>query len=236
MQRKKIKQVNENTTGNHTSAVAIFGSIVILAGIILLSYNYILSKKVMAYDYMANVFYSNAQEQEGEIPNQNQGQTQNSNEESNSNENSTEENSSVSSNNNSAFQYIGYLEIPKINLKKGFVDKNSKDNDVERNLYIATNSSYPDVDKGNFIIAAHSGTGWKAFFNNLYKLSKNDQAIVTYNNKKYTYNIVNIYKQNKTGKIAIYRNYDKTTLTLVTCTNNDDKTQTIYVAELVSVS
>ncbi|MBO5138401.1 MAG: sortase [Bacilli bacterium] len=239
MQRRKIKQANANSTGKHTSAVAIFGSIVIVAGIMLLSYNYILSKKVIAYDYMANVFYSNVQEKEGEIPNQTQSheQSQNSNEESNSNENPTEENkSSISSNSNSAFQYIGYLEIPKINLKKGFVDKDSKDNDVERNLYIATNSSYPDVDKGNFIIAAHSGTGWKAFFNNLYKLSKNDQVIVTYNNKRYTYNIVNIYKQNKTGKIAIYRNYDKTTLTLVTCTNNDDKTQTIYVAELVSVS
>ena len=35
--------------------------------------------------------------------------------------------------------------------------------------------------------------------------------------------------------IAIYRNYKKTTLTLVTCTNNDSNSQTIYIAELQSV-
>ena len=43
-----------------------------------------------------------------------------------------------------------------------------------------------------------------------------------------------IYKQAKTGKIAIYRNYNKTTLTLITCTNYDSKTQTVYISELVS--
>ena len=111
-------------------------------------------------------------------------------------------------------EYIGYLTIPKINLNKGFVDKRKK---------------------GNFIIAGHSGTGWKAFFNELYRLNIGDEAYVTYKGKKYTYKITNIYKQPKTGKIAIYRNYDKTTLTLITCTNNDDTTQTVYIAELDNV-
>ena len=95
-------------------------------------------------------------------------------------------------------------------------------------------SNYPDVDKGNFILAGHSGTGWKAFFNDLYKLSAGDTAKITYKDKTYTYQITNIYKQPKTGKLAIYRNYDKTTLTLITCTNNDSTTQTIYIAELIN--
>ena len=38
------------------------------------------------------------------------------------------------------------------------------------------------------------------------------RAIVTYQNKKYTYKIVNIYEQEKTGKIAIYRDMNKTCL------------------------
>ena len=71
---------------------------------------------------------------------------------------------------------------------------------------------------------------------NKLELNVGDTAYVTYKNKKYTYKITNIYKQSKTGKIAIYRNYDKTTLTLVTCTNNDSKTQTIYISELQSVT
>ena len=96
-------------------------------------------------------------------------------------------------------------------------------------------STYPDVERGNFILAGHSGTGWKAFFNELYRLNVGDEAYVTYKGKKYTYKITNIYKQNKTGKIAIYRNYNKTTLTLVTCTNNDEATQTVYIAELENV-
>ena len=69
----------------------------------------------------------------------------------------------------------------------------------------------------------------------MYKLNKGDVAYVTYKNKKYTYKIVNIYTQPKIGTIAIYRNYDKTTLTLVTCTNDDSTTQTIYIAELESI-
>ena len=133
-------------------------------------------------------------------------------------------------------EYIGYLNIPKINLTKGFLDKRSTENDVEKNILVVDGSTYPDVDKGNFILAGHSGTGWKAFFNDLHELNVGDTAYVTYKNKKYTYKITNIYKQSKTGKIAIYRNYDKTTLTLVTCTNNDSKTQTIYISELQSVT
>ena len=37
------------------------------------------------------------------------------------------------------------------------------------------------------------------------------------------------------GRLAIKRDYNKTTLTLVTCTNNDSSTQTIYIAELLRV-
>ena len=85
------------------------------------------------------------------------------------------------------------------------------------------------------MLAGHSGTGWKAFFNDLYKLTRGDKATVSYKGKTYTYKIVNIYTQPKVGTIAIYRNYDKTTLTLITCTNNDSTTQTIYIAELESV-
>ena len=115
------------------------------------------------------------------------------------------------------------------------MDIKAPDNDVEKNILVVDGSSYPDVDKGNLIIAGHSGTGWKAFFNDLYKLEVGDVANVEYKNKKYTYKITKIYKQKKSGTIAIYRNYKKTTLTLVTCTNNDPNSQTIYIAELQGV-
>lgn len=131
--------------------------------------------------------------------------------------------------------YIGYLEIPKINLNKGFTDINSKYNTVNKNIQVVSGSSYPNVDKGNFIVAAHSGNSYLAYFKNLYKLVIGDNAYVTYGGKKYTYKIVNIYEQEKTGKIAIYRDTNKTTMTLVTCTKNSKTKQTIYILELTNI-
>ena len=220
---KRIQRKQEyNKKRISPSVVAIVGAILTLTGGFFISYNYIQSKKVIAYDYMANVFYEKNKDQKdiaSQITESTEGQEQIEEEESDT---YTDE-------------YIGYLIIPKINLQKGFVDKRSSENEVEKNIMVVEGSNYPDVKRGNFIIAGHSGTGWKAFFNELYQLTTGDKAYVTYKGKKYTYTITNIYKQPKTGTIAIYRNYDKTTLTLVTCTNNDDTTQTIYIAELEKV-
>ncbi len=212
-----------------SSGVAALASIFIIIGGFFIFNNFLHSKKIIAYDYMANVFYEKAVEESKKE------ETKKEDEPNTPEENKTEEPEPTTSPTTTyQINYIGYLEIPKINLKKGFLDINDKDNDVEKNIYVSPNSSYPDVEKGNLIIAGHSGTGWKAFFNDLYKLNKDDLIYVTYKNKKYTYKIDNIYKQNKSGKISIYRDYEKNTLTLVTCTNNDSKTQTVYIAYLTN--
>ena len=130
--------------------------------------------------------------------------------------------------------YIGTITIPKINLKAGFVSMESKENNVDKHVAIMPTSTYPDVVNGNFILAAHSGRGKISYFNNLYQLVNGDTVTIEYRGKNYTYQIVNIYQEPKNGKVAIYRNYNKTTLTLITCTNNNSKTQTIYIAELIS--
>lgn len=214
--RIKRKPNKNNKRKNSPCLTAFIGALLTLVGGFFLSYNYIQSEKVVAYDYMAKTYYNgtdvvvvpeeeieeaNNQDLTGEVTN----------------------------------DYIGYLTIPKINLTKGFLDKRSTENNVDKNLLVVSGSNYPDADKGNFIIAGHSGTGWNSFFNDLYKLNKGDIAYVTYNGKKYIYSIVNIYTQPKVGKLAIYRDYSKTTLTLITCTNNDATTQTVYIAELTSV-
>ena len=85
--------------------------------------------------------------------------------------------------------YVGYLEIPKINLKRGFAAFGSPYNNVDKNVTILPTSVYPDVELGNFILAGHSGQGSLAFFNDLYKLKHGDQAIVYYKNVKYTFKI-----------------------------------------------
>jgi LPXTG-site transpeptidase (sortase) family protein len=133
-----------------------------------------------------------------------------------------------------AKEFIAYLEIKKINLKQGLVSKNSKYNHVSYNIQMLSLSDYPDKEKGNVILAAHSGTGYLAFFKNLYKLSLGDEAKITYKGEVYTYKIVNIYNVPKVGKVRVGRNYEKTCLTLITCTHNSKTEQTVYILELAS--
>lgn len=201
---------------------AFVGATITLIGIFFLSYNYIEQKKIIAYDHMAKEFYTSKESSNEPIIEIVEEEEDKSIEDEGLTGEITND-------------YIGYLTIPKINLTKGFLDNRSQENDVDKNILVVEGSNYPNIEKGNFIIAGHSGTGWNSFFNDLYKLTIGDTVYVTYMNKKYIYSIQNIYKQPKTGKLAIYRDYNKTTLTLITCTNNESTTQTIYISELKSI-
>ena len=130
------------------------------------------------------------------------------------------------------YNYIGYLEIPKINLKKGFVDIKSKDNNVNKNVAIMKDSVFPNVDGSLMVMASHNGTCWNCYFKNLKKLVNNDIIYIYYDNVRYTYKLVNIYEVKKTGTVSIYRNSRKTTLALVTCKWGTKDTQVVYIAEL----
>lgn len=221
---KMDKQNSINKERVSPYVTAFIGALITLIGGFFLFYNYIQSQKIMAYDYMSKTFY-NAKEKTVE----------NLKVEIKEEEDEREPLEDPGLTGEITDEYIGYLTIPKINLTKGFLDNRSSQNNVDINLLVVEGSNYPNVKNGNFIIAGHSGTGWNSFFNDLYKLNIGDTAYISYQNKKYNYSIVNIYTQPKTGKLAIYRNYDKTTLTLITCTNNDSTTQTIYILELDNI-
>ena len=129
--------------------------------------------------------------------------------------------------------YLGRLMIPKINFNRGFYKIDSKYNDVNINIQVMKGSSYPDVARGNFIIAGHSGNVWYSFFKNLYKLKIGNVAYVTYKNEKYTYKLVDIYEVKKTGTVTVKRKKSKSVMTLITCTKNSKTMQTIYIFEQV---
>jgi len=130
------------------------------------------------------------------------------------------------------YDYIGMLEIPKINLKRGFVDLNSKYNKVNYNITVIKGSTFPNEQNNNLILAAHSGICDVCFFDKLFNLSKGDKAYVNYKNKKYSYTLVNTYEVQKDGSIPIYRDYDKNVLTLITCTRYSDTKQTVFIFEI----
>jgi len=206
--------------------IVFIGVILFISGILFISSNYLNEKVDNAYSYMNNLLLdanSTIIEMREEV------------------EISNTEDSTSSFENEQVYvdpylnYYIGSIEIPKINLNKGFTDINSPYNTVNKNIQVVAKSTYPDVSGGNLILAAHSGNSYLAYFRNLYLLNLGDVAYINYNSHKYTYKIVNIYLQEKTGKIAIYRDSSKTTLTLVTCTKDDKFHQTIYILELENI-
>ena len=216
------------STHTKNKIVIVFGVSLIIIGFIFLSSNYLNEKRDIAYQYMNNLLLENREivelkEEVGIV------ETTSSLEEQEKEQQEKEEHVDPY-----LKYYVGTLEIPKINLSKGFTEINSKYNTVNKNIQVVESSTYPDVDKGNFIIAAHSGTSYLAYFKNLYKLELGDMAFVNYKGKKYSYKIVNIYEQDKTGQIAIYRDANKTTMTLVTCTKDSKTKQTIYILELTN--
>lgn len=204
------------------------GFLLILFGIFLCSYQFIQKKKLHAFDKMGQKLYY----QKEEVVNKSKDEiTTVPNVEE---KNSVEKKEEITNNINTS-EYIGILEIPKIGLKRGFVDPKSIHNNVEENITILDPVAMPNEKNGNFILAAHSGTGSIAYFDKLYQLKIHDKIYVEYQNKVYTYEIVNIYQQPKNGTIKVYRDPKKSTMTLITCTNGNNKEQTVYIANQIKV-
>lgn len=130
-------------------------------------------------------------------------------------------------------KYLAVLEIPKIGLKRGFYNVGSKYNNIQYNVTMVQGSTLPDIENGNLILMAHSGDAYISYFAYLYRLNVGDMIYVTYEGRKYGYQLVNVYEVEKNGVVAIRRNKAKTTLTMVTCTKDNDYTQTVYISELV---
>lgn len=130
--------------------------------------------------------------------------------------------------------YLAVLKIDKIKLEKGIYNISSKNNNVNKNIQLLKESDMPDKENGNVIIAGHSGNSYMAYFKNLVKLNNGDEAKIFYNGKTYIYNLKKSYEVDKTGKVALSKNKDRQTLTLITCKHNTNK-QIVFVFELEKI-
>lgn len=131
--------------------------------------------------------------------------------------------------------YLGVLEIPKIYLKRGFYSLTSKKNNVDKNIQVIETSLMPEEKFSNLILASHSGSSKISYFKNLYKLELKDIAYIYYNEKKYIYELVNIYNEKKDGTITIKREFNQTNLTLITCDKKNKHLQNVYIFKLLMV-
>lgn len=219
-QKKKTKRIKK-------SQLVLFGSFLVFIGVVCLSWNHLKYLREQVFEdvriqMIDDDFESTSDSEEVVTPNVENVEAD------------TSEVVTPKPKPNYNYNYIGYLEISKIGLKRGFVDKNSKYNNINYNVTIASTSNYPDVENGNFILMAHSGDAFISYFANLYRLNIGDVAKVTYQKNIYQYRLVKIEEQPKTGVVAIHRdNYNTKALTLITCTKDNDTTQTIYIFELV---
>lgn len=221
MLNQKSKQMNKKNKKLRKSHICLFGSLLVIVGITILSFNHITElKKQLFSDMKLRVDNNINDEILEDIPEVEQKKEEPVN--------PKEEEKKINYD-----KYLGVLEIPRISLKRGFYGFDSKYNSIDYNVTMVGGSTMPDVVNGNLILMAHSGTAYISYFAYLYKLNIGDMAYVTYGGIKYKYQIVNIYNIPKTGKATITRNMDKTCLTLITCTKDSETEQTIYILEQV---
>ena len=129
-------------------------------------------------------------------------------------------------------EYIAILEIPKINLNQGLVRPNSNLNNVNKNIQILTPFNRLDQLGTNLILAGHSGNSKVSFFRNINNLEIGNDIYIYYQNKKYHYKVLKKYEVEKTGKIHVKSNQNKTLLTLTTCSYNNK--QLIILSEQIN--
>ena len=124
------------------------------------------------------------------------------------------------------------LSIPSIDLNVIVPSYGSKDNDVNKGVYLAKDYNF-DTFKGSIVIASHSGSSPISFFKNLELLKMKDVVIISKGDFDYYFEIYDFYKINKTGKFK-YKDNDKL-IYLVTCDKNNRKKQLVYVGKLEKI-
>lgn len=119
---------------------------------------------------------------------------------------------------------IGKLSINRINREFKLYD--NEKNNVEENVTILDGSIEPKEDDSIMFIAAHSGTGKIAYFNDLDKLKVDDEVVLYYKGIKYTYVVKDIWETEKDGDIEVFKD-EKKQLILTTCSKKNNNKQLI---------
>lgn len=217
----------------------IIGVIISIVGIVIIGSDYYLSLKHEVFDDMNKAYYEQNVVISDEPEEINNGNYEEINDDEDTNidnqEQSVIEPDNKNNNNQNVENYIAYIMIPKIELNRGIYSITSTLNNVNKNIYVHPASTFPNnVSGNNLILASHSGSSSISYFKKLYKLELEDDVYLEYNGKTYHYKIKNIYTVLKDGTVALRVKQNVSTISLITCTKGDSKTQTIYICELIN--
>lgn len=91
----------------------------------------------------------------------------------------------------------------------------------------------PNIKNSNTIIGAHSGSGRNAIFSSLDKLDIRDEILFYYDEKEYKYSVIKKFLVNEKEMKILNNIKDKTTLTLMTCNEKNDKYRLIVILDLI---
>lgn len=116
--------------------------------------------------------------------------------------------------------YEAYLYIPKFEYKGLIKTGESKKVLDSNNILLLENGSKIDDEFGNLVLAGHNN---RYVFSNLYKLDINDKVIIYEENYKYIFEIYEKYIVEITDTYILDNVYDRKIVTLITCTNNNQK-------------
>lgn len=141
-----------------------------------------------------------------------------------------EENIHIDNNDN---DIIGRIIINKLNINKDLYSIDNPNNNIEKNITILNYSIPPTEDNSIMFIAAHSGNSEISYFKNLDKLKENDEIILIYQNKEYTYTVKNYWEEEKNGYINVQKLKEKQ-LILTTCSPSKENIQLIVNCVLKS--
>ena len=217
----------------------IIGVIISIVGIVIIGSDYYLSLKHEVFDDMNKAYYEQNVVISDEPEEINNGTYEEMNDDEDTNIDNQEqpviEPDNKNNNNQNVENYIAYIMIPKIELNRGIYSITSTLNNVNKNIYVHPASTFPNnVSGNNLILASHSGSSSISYFKKLYKLELEDDVYLEYNGKTYHYKIKNIYTVLKDGTVALRVKQNVSTISLITCTKGDSKTQTIYICELIN--
>lgn len=119
--------------------------------------------------------------------------------------------------------YYGYVDIPKIRVRRVIVPKYSKKLLDKDFVCIFYDTNYLEKSYGNTILVGHNNRG---LFKNLKKLELNDYVYIHIKEQKFNYKVIDIKQVNYDKYTYSYENKDHL-LTIITCTK--DKTKRLVV-------
>lgn len=127
---------------------------------------------------------------------------------------------------------IYLITIEKINIKNIIKEDTIKSEKI-KDIVLFKEYGKPNIKNSNTIIGAHSGNGRNSFFTNLNNIEIDDEIKLYYKEIEYIYKVIDKFYIIESDFKILNNIKNKTTLTLFTCNENNNKYRLIVVSELI---